>query len=301
MIASDHSIRSDHRRSAAYARRPRRSAERAGGEHARAGDREHVPVLARRDRAPARAAARRSSCSARRSPRGACRRSSPAPRPRRAEVERVPRRAPVRRRPTEANDCEIRRLQERRLPVSARSARNPCRRPRKSEFAVAVSASGDSRRHVSDVQRRSAPVAAVTDASPQRAAPPTVLKPPARYTTEPDAATPVAMPERMIGWNAVRVPVVALAPNASCDEPFRPRCVLPTTNTSEPLAAIDADEDLRPGRRERQRRVHGGACPRIRGSAGRPAPRSRARPTASTSGRPAPLAAGTRDRPCRPR
>ncbi len=46
--------------------------------------------------------------------------------------------------------------------------------------------------------------------------------------------------------SAVRPAVRTSAPNASCDEPFRPRCVLPTTNTSGPLAAIAATKTFVP-------------------------------------------------------
>ena len=117
--------------------------------------------------------------------------------------------------PTLENACETRRLQLRRLPLSARTARKPCRRPMNRAFRVAVIASGDSGRHVSAFHDRSAPVVAVTDARLQRAAPPTRLNLPARYTTWPAAATPVAIPLRTIGWKAVRRPVRTFAPKAS--------------------------------------------------------------------------------------
>jgi hypothetical protein len=48
-----------------------------------------------------------------------------------------------------------------------------------SVWAVAFIANGDSGKQVLDCHERSAPVAAVTDAIPQRGAPPTRLKPPA--------------------------------------------------------------------------------------------------------------------------
>ena len=155
-------------------------------------------------------------------------------------------------------------------------------------------------RHVSAFHDRSAPVAAVTDARPQRAAPPTRLEP-ARRGRRPSRPRrrPSRCPMRMTGWNAVRMPGAA----RRAERELR-RAVLAALRAAddehERAARRDrADEDLRPGRRERQRAGAGVRRSSDRGTAGPSAPAVTSTPAASARRSTSPAALRTPDRRCR--
>ncbi len=170
-------------RGPARRRRPRSlraRAERAVGEHPRARDRDRLAVLEAARPARGTAGRRRSSCRARRTRCASRRRASRRSRRPPSRGRACGRTAQASRRPPTRTPCRCAGSTSAAAPLSLRSARNPWRCPRKSVWAVARIADGVSPRHTSGFHARSAPVAAVTDAMPQRVAPPTSRKLPAR-------------------------------------------------------------------------------------------------------------------------